>query len=61
MLTRKECRLTGGAWGDAAAGFYHEAQLRRASAQFQPGQAQALRATAERLIRGATHEDTPGA
>lgn len=52
-LTRKECGLIGGAWGDAAAGFYHEAQLRRASAQLQPGRAQALRASAERLIRGA--------
>lgn len=42
----------GSAWGDLAAGFYHEAQLRRAATQFEPHQAQALRAAAERLIKG---------
>lgn len=45
--------LSGAAWGDLAAGFYHEAQLRRASQQFGPQQAEALRGSAERLIRGA--------
>ena len=38
--------------GDAAASFYHEAQLRRAGAAFQPQLAEGCRASAERFIRG---------
>ena len=42
----------GSLWGDLAATFYHEAQLRRAHPQLDPSKAKLLRAAAEKLMRG---------
>lgn len=42
----------GSLWGDLAATFYHEAQLRRAHPQLNPSKAKPLRAAAEKLMRG---------
>ena len=42
----------GSLWGDFGATFYHEAQLRRAHPRLDPSQAPALRAAAEKLLRG---------
>ena len=44
----------GSLWGDLAATFYHEAQLRRAHPQLDPSMAKPLRAAAEKLMRGIT-------
>lgn len=41
-------------WGDLAATFYHEAQLRRAHPQLNPSKVKPLRAAAEKLMRGIT-------
>lgn len=40
------------AWGDVAATFYHEAQLRRSHPSFQPQKGDQLRSTAQRLLTG---------
>ena len=52
----------GSAWGDAAAAFYLESQLRRATAQsaVDAEHLRVLRSTAERLTRGARPVKTSG-